>query len=133
MTRVQAQGWFQGYAEAFDSFDAGATADHFDVPCTIVGRSYVVALNTRAEVVENFEGVNETHRELGYHCAKLEECSVIPTYAEEVVEARTTWAFLKKDGSLIYRFRMIYFPTKLDGIWKIAVAVNVDDELRERT
>ena len=127
MTQPQADRWFHGYAKAFDSFDAEAVSDNLYVPCTIVGRTYVVALNSRAEVVENFEGVNENHRNLGYHRAELEECVVTPTYAEEVVEARTTWAFWKKDGTLVYRFRMIYFLTNLDGVWKIAVAVNIDD------
>ncbi len=124
MTRFEAETWFRGYGLAFDSFDADEIADHLYLPCTIIGSDYVVVLNTRPEVVANFEAVLGVHRSLGYHHADLEECEVEPLSGGLLVEARTTWAFFKSEASLIDRFQMIYFLTKIDGGWKIAVAVN---------
>ena len=76
MTQAEAEKWFRRYAGAFDSFDAGAIADHLHIPSTVLGRGYVVAFNTRADAVQNFEKGNEHHRNLGYHRAEFEECVV---------------------------------------------------------
>lgn len=125
--QITIQKFFEQWTAAFDRFDAEAIADHMNVPLTIVAKEGAVALTQRSQVVANFEGVNEVHRNLGYHHAVLEDLDVFPTYAPNVVRAETTWAFRRVDDTLIYRFRMIYILGDYGHGWKAVVAINVDE------
>jgi len=125
--QITIQKFFERWKSAFDRFDAEAITDHMNVPLTIVSKDGAAALTDRAQIVANFEAVNELHRGLGYHEAELEELNVFPTYAVNVVRAETRWAFRRIDNSLIYRFRMIYILADYGQGWKAVVAVNVDE------
>ena len=127
MTHEQAESWFRTYAEAFDAFDASAIADHLHVPCMILGRDYVVALQDRSEMIDTFEAANEAHRNLGYDHAVLDRCLAIPTGNPILLEARVDWTFVRADGSTMDRFGMVYFLKKLNETWRIAIAINVGE------
>jgi hypothetical protein len=126
VTQAEAVSFFEGYADSFAAFDAEAIADWFHLPSMILDGNGVANFAKRADLVWNFEAVNDGHRSLGFGAAVLEACEISSRYSDKLVQAKTRWRFNRADGSEIYRFPVDYILCKYGAEWKIAVTLNPD-------
>jgi hypothetical protein len=116
--------YFEGYASAYDAFDAAAIAAHFAVPSYILHQDRAApAFATREALVANMERLNAINRESRYGRATFAPPSVI-AFAPGHVLATVPWTIRDVDGAVLWRFTCTYNLVLQDDGWKIVVCTN---------
>ena len=116
--------WFEGYARAYDAFDAEGIAAHFAVPSYILHADRGNAgFTTHAALVANMERLNAINREA--RCGRAafappRVCAFAPT----LVQATVPWIIHDVDGAVLWQFTCTYNLFLSDAGWKIVLCTN---------
>jgi hypothetical protein len=116
--------FFEGYASAYDAFDAAAIAAHFAVPAYILHQDRAApAFATREALVANMERLNTINRESRYGRATFAPPFVV-AFAPTLVQATVPWTVHDVDGGVLWRFTCTYNLIRTDDSWKIVLCTN---------
>jgi len=116
--------YFEGYAHAYDTFDAAGIAAHFAVPSYILHPDRATpAFATRAALVANMERLNAINRESRYGRATFASPGVV-AFAPNLAQATLPWTIRDVDGGVLWRFTCTYNLVRHDDGWKIVVCTN---------
>ena len=116
--------YFEGYARAYDAFDAEAIAAHFAIPSHILHADRGSAgFTTRAALLANMERLNAINREARYGRATFAPPRVC-AFAPTLVQATLPWIIHDADGAVLWRFTCTYNLFRSDAGWKIVLCTN---------
>ena len=116
--------YFEGYAHAYDAFDADGIAAHFAVPSYILHPDRAApAFTTREALVANMERINAINRDTRYGRATFAPPRVV-AFAPTLVQATVPWTIHDVDGDVLWRFTCTYNLVRRDDGWKIVVCTN---------
>jgi hypothetical protein len=116
--------YFEGYARAYDMFDAEAIAAHFAVPSYILHADRGHAgFTTHEALVANMERVNTINREARYGRATF-AAPRVSAFAPTLVQATLPWSIHDLDGAVLWRFTCTYNLFRSDAGWKIVLCTN---------
>jgi len=116
--------YFEGYARAYDAFDAEAIAAHFAVPSYILHADRGSAgFTTREALVANMERINTINREARFGRATFAPPRV-SAFASTLVQATLSWIIHDVDGAALWRFTCTYNLFRSDAGWKIVLCTN---------
>ena len=121
------EGFFEGYARAFDAFDEAGISAFFAAPCMIVESGGTLLLRDTEQVRANTAGILEHHRRSGYGRAEVVSVDVT-TLGATLALAEVHWRIHHHDGSLLWDFRNTYNLTREDNGWRIRVSTTHQPE-----
>ena len=116
--------YFEGYARAYDTFDAERIAAHFEVPSHILHPDRRSAgFTTREALVANMERIDTINRDARFGRAAFSPPRVT-AFAPTLVQATVPWIVHDVDGAVLWRFTCTYNLVRTDDGWKIVLCTN---------
>lgn len=119
---------FTNYIQAFQTLDPCATTPHFHIPCMFIPPQGVHVLATAADIQALLIKVMEGLKARGYARSELLNLYVnqMSDNTALVTVSRVRYA---TDGRELERFGETYTLRKIEGDWKIAVAMIHDADI----
>jgi len=119
---------FTNYIQAFQTLDPHATIPYFHVPCMFIPPQGVHVLATAADVQALLIQVMEGLKARGYARSELLNLHVnqMSDNTALVTVSRVRYA---TDGRELERFGETYTLRRIEGGWKIAVAMILDPDI----
>ena len=118
----EVRAFFDEYNEAFASIDGQRIAGLYHVPTiTMRGDGSIHCLQSRDELARFFQGVGDTYQKDGYSTGLFSNLQVSPIGGQSAL-ATMDWELLRRDGSLIRKWRQSYNLAKTASGWKILVS-----------
>jgi ketosteroid isomerase-like protein len=119
---------FTNYIQAFQTLDPNATIPYFHVPCMFISPQGVHVLATAADIQALLIKVMEGLKARGYARSELLNLYVnqISDNTALVTVSRVRYA---TDGRELERFGETYTLRRIEGGWKIAVAMIHDPDI----
>lgn len=119
---MNVKGFFERYAQAFDSFDAEGIADLYHYPSLLSSMDRSDAFTSRSEAVKNFRRICDSHKRMGYHHAVMLDTDR-KTLTENLALVTVRWRFETDAGKDLLQFECTYtLADHGDGV-KIVSAV----------
>ncbi len=116
------RGFFEEYAEAFDSIDGNCIAALYHMPTvTMRGDGSIHCLQSREELARFFQGVADTYYKDGYRSGRFKDLQVTPI-GERSALATMDWELQRADGSVIRAWRQSYNVVRVGNGWQILVS-----------
>jgi ketosteroid isomerase-like protein len=113
------QSFLDSYAQAFLAIDGAKIAEHYNAPCvTVRADGSVHCLLTSEELQTFFQTVAETYHREGCRRWQYFALDVNPIGAQSLL-ASLNWEMLRKDGSVIRRWRQSYNLLQRGADWRI--------------
>jgi len=114
--------FFETYQEAFDSIDGQRIAALYCIPAvTMRADGSIHILQSRDELARFFQGVADTYQRDGYAGGRFEEFQVTPIGGRSAL-VTMEWVMLRRDGSLIRKWRQSYNLVRAGSAWQILVS-----------
>jgi ketosteroid isomerase-like protein len=119
---------FTNYIQAFQTLDPHATIPYFHVPCMFIPPQGVRVLATAAEVEALFTQVMEDLKSRSYARSALLNLHV-NQMSDNTALVTVSRARYATDGRELERFGETYTLRRIEGGWKIAVAMIHDPDI----
>ena len=114
--------FFENYKDAFDSIDGQRIAALYHIPTvTMRGDGSIHSFQSLEELARFFQGVADNYQKDGYAGGRFEGLQVSPIGGRSVL-ATMDWEMLRRDGSLIRRWRQSYNLVRVGSGWQILVS-----------
>ena len=112
-------GFLTAYNDAFETFDAPKITPFYHAPCiTVRADGSIHSFQTQSEIEKFFQGVVEKYSNDGYRSGTFYDLEVVPIGGRSAL-ATLTWEQLKKDKSILRKWRHSYNLVRVEGGWKI--------------
>jgi ketosteroid isomerase-like protein len=119
---------FTNYIQAFQTLDPNATIPYFHVPCMFIPPQGVRVLATAADVEALFTQVMEDLKSRSYARSALLNLHV-NQMSDNTALVTVSRARYATDGRELERFGETYTLRRIEGGWKIAVAMIHDPDI----
>lgn len=118
----EVRAFFDKYNEAFASIDGQRIAALYHIPTvTMRGDGSIHCLQSREELARFFQGVADMYQKDGYSTGLFSDLQVSPIGGRSAL-ATMDWELLRRDGSLIRKWRQSYNLAKTALGWQILVS-----------
>ena len=121
--------FFQGYASAFDDFDAEQIASFYHCPCVLVSGDSVAALTTEKAILNNMQLLVANQRQQGCIRASASEFRV-EYQAPNLAIVCVRWRIFKKDDELLWDWLNTYNLVKSGDCPRPHAKVGLPDDWR---
>jgi ketosteroid isomerase-like protein len=129
--RAELQRLFKSYDAAYLDFDADAVASLYDLPCLLSAQQGNGSFTARGELRAAFARVFAGYRQQGLTGASLASLT-ISTLSGDFAQAQAIWSLSNARGHDVASFASHYTLRHVQGRWRIAHAVALD-EAEKRT
>jgi len=118
----EVRAFFETYKDAFDSIDGQRIAALYHIPTvTMRGDGSIHSLRSVEELARFFQGVADSYQKDGYAGGRFEDLQVSPIGGRSAL-ATMDWEMMRRDGSLIRKWRQSYNVVREGSGWRILVS-----------
>lgn len=118
--------FFGRYAAALTNFDAGASADLWATPGTIVDDRFSGVLDSRDAMVSGLEQSYPVYKQLGLASVGYEIVDERP-FSDRLVLVAVRWTFLDANGDTLTDSNPSYLLRREDSGLRATVCIQTDD------
>jgi hypothetical protein len=117
--RDEVAAFFDGFVEAFSSFNGARIATLYVVPgVALRGDGSIGCLQSRAEVERFFQAAVDGYYRDGCRACRFRDLDVVPMGGRSVL-GTVTWELLRENGRVLKEWRQSYNIVRVEPGWQI--------------
>lgn len=126
--QTQLNHFFESYAQALESFDTKAMAQHYSIPCTFLTDDSTEIFTVASKLEGMFNQAMTFYKQFGITYARPDIWNK-RAWSKRTVRVKLNWQYFDKDKQPVYNCDYHYI-LKLDkhDKWKIEMAMSVNEK-----